>query len=676
MALIGSVLVPLTSQAHKEPVHAQIAASAVLSSDGFDRFVNDAVGGSDIELFFQPDEFVVVRPQVPIYWVTNGAYQQDYWPRWGNHFYTVKPERTVGKAHGLSDKSEGVLGQLPKPTTNSYVWATDPSIDTPEIFNVNNLLNFIHPWAWHWPPPPKPKNEDTWGKARSYQYAALTSQLKADRDKKMANTFYSLGHIIHLNQDCSQPDHTRDDAHPFRVHIENYGKKSVLPQPGAFEPQPKRGWAYWRDQAQFKRLRDFWDRGFYRGNARALDLDASGNDAYKLGLAEFSNGNLLGENALYAEFFKPDDTQYFPYPSLANTDQPQIIKLGDWLNSVDSTTLQDGTQGQLVYLKKFGAGKTVKHHSALKYLGAMNMGKMGSMPGATVLTINDPEVLKDYHTVMIPKAIEYSGGILDYFFRGRIDVCPTYSGTPGQYNLAIKNKSGETFKDGVFRLFYDNAQGDRTEIVAPDFAISYSGSLADNEVITGTFTVPAEPVAAYTLVFKGIIGTTDDVASDSVDKDIAVATKRFTWLGGPGESVPPQATAWVAAMTKSVPTVSAVYSGMECTTGFLCEDLTEELITFSYYNLVPSQPNLTLTLGASYSGPSFWLSVSWGGSAINASVEIKSGFNSQLIYSVPPVIGEAQGYAESCEDCVIGPPDPPVGDYPLTLQITPCDPSF
>ena len=51
LTITGSFL-PFVSNAHKEPVHAGIAQSAVLSSDGLTRFANEMLSGIDAKLFF------------------------------------------------------------------------------------------------------------------------------------------------------------------------------------------------------------------------------------------------------------------------------------------------------------------------------------------------------------------------------------------------------------------------------------------------------------------------------------------------------------------------------------------------------------------------------------------------------------------------------------------------
>ena len=64
--------------------------------------------------------------------------------------------------------------------------------------------------------PTKPGGDWSWDTIRrNYFYDALTAGNDSDRQAYFAETFYGLGHQIHLIQDASQPDHVRNHAHPI-----------------------------------------------------------------------------------------------------------------------------------------------------------------------------------------------------------------------------------------------------------------------------------------------------------------------------------------------------------------------------------------------------------------------------------------------------------------------------
>ncbi|HEU6449380.1 MAG TPA: DUF642 domain-containing protein [Verrucomicrobiae bacterium] len=502
IVLSGVCAVPLFCSAHDQPVHEAIAQSAFLSSTSPNQFLNNITVNPNATLFFDPHDFAA-GSFTPIYWLTNGAFHEDDPYRFGDHFYTLTPTRTLGQAKGLTDWHESLI--VPGSTTNSYAWGTVPGLPSP--FLLGN--------------PPTPTNTETWECGRAYELAGLTNALQPDRDSYLAHMFYTLGHILHLNQDLSQPDHVRNDEHLISWHryIENFGSKTYRYEQNAFPLEPH-GWTYWQSEG-FSKVLDFWDRGLYANNSsQGLKDDANGVNGKKLGLAEFSNGNFIGEDAIYSEYFSSGNIHYFPFPSLKDTTQPQI-QPGLSGTVIDSVTLANGKSGDVVYLSKTNGGINVTHHSALHYFAVLHTPRINAPSMKVQLTINDPNVLQEYHSILIPKAIEYSTGILDYFFRGTmsIQISGISSDNPEQATNVIINTSSQPFSGGTFHLFYDDTNGVRTEIT--DFSSDYSGSLATNDSFTIIFS-PVADAAKYLLVYQGSIGTTDPV-----DSGIAIAAQTF-----------------------------------------------------------------------------------------------------------------------------------------------------
>src|SRR5260370_41227780 len=133
----------------------------------------------------------------------------------------------------------------------------------------------------------------------------------------MALLLCSLGHVLHLNQDLSQPDHTRNDNHydQDRHYIEGYGTANYPANPAWFAPQPPHGWPYWQAQG-FNKLLDFWDRGLYNGQRDPLNNDAGRTPRTKLPLAEFRTATPLPQPPLSNQAVpKANPFHHFPSPS-------------------------------------------------------------------------------------------------------------------------------------------------------------------------------------------------------------------------------------------------------------------------------------------------------------------------------------------------------------------------
>ena len=255
-----------------------------------------------------------------------------------------------------------------------------------------------------------------------------------------------------------------------------------------------------------------------------MNNDLSGG-ADTLGLAEFTSGNFIGQRATYAEFF-PDhsDIHYFAFPSLADTTQPNLQAGHLWETATHGdVTLENFKHGTRLYISKTNAGVSVTYHSALGYLIAQHPGKASGMP---TLTIADDNVLSNYHAIFIPKAVEYSAGLLDYFFRGTLGIAWSGSTNAGQKRIRISNLSGQELNGGQFHIFWDDGNGVRSEIKSSSFTTTYTGSLAKDASIDAEF-VPPNGAVDYIVVYQGIIGTGGGTALDPVDAAIALATGRI-----------------------------------------------------------------------------------------------------------------------------------------------------
>ena len=505
---------------HDWPVHMAITGSAYQLSSGLQTFFNENVETN--KLTASPPQYSDTTTASN--WLTMGSKMEDE-QKYGilspltfllapvglgdlsdercvDHFYTVMPERAPGQVIGLTDWSEPpVVGHwVATSTTNSFKWATDGTVQRPYGIGTNIFK---------------------WDNARQYEFAALTSTNQFARNTNMAMTFYALGHILHLNQDLTSPDHARNDDHVIKAYIENYGLDNYTNNPQWFVPtnNPTIGWANWQAQG-FSQLLDFWDTSNYV-HSSSFNLGEEAAGRVKLGLAEWSNGNFLGERALYTECYKPGDKHYFPYPRKSSTDFPGHFQ--------SITIRQNGRNLPTIMtnnvVTKTRDGVTGFRHSILSYLGT----KFPNVPTTHNTTINDDGVLQDYHNILIPKAVEYSAGLLDYFFRGTMDVSIIgYDTNSLQYTNLIVNTSGQDFSGGAFFIYQDDTNSIRTLFAQTNFL---NQTLLDGDSMTMTFPSSTPQSTNLVLVYQGTIVPTDGSPSDPVDANIGIAAQKFMpWL--------------------------------------------------------------------------------------------------------------------------------------------------
>lgn len=396
-------------------------------------------------------------------------------------------------------------------------------------------------------------NQESWVKAREYYFDALTKSSKIDREANLAHTFYAIGKVSHLLQDLSQPEHVRNDAHmvngsdtpvigglgnkivPEARWIENYGRDKIVtiaawPELDGVTPLD------WKP-AGFKKMEDFWNRHVYTGSGSDLDADASGTKL--LGLSEFVNGNFLGADAGYQS---TKSKHYFPHPALADTNIStygvhDVLPASTWRTGA-TVNPKSGIIRQSVFLRKDRSGVVVDRHSVLNYSQFYSGRILGvespHMDAKT--TINAPDVLENYHKVVLPKAIKYTAGIMDYFLRGKLEVRVTWDEENEEYKLDITNKSGDSLKGGAFTLYADDSGDTRTAVSSlavklEGDAWSSSSILADEAIANATFKPSSTQSKGFILVYKGTIGLdSGNAANDSLDEGKAIAAYHFQIL--------------------------------------------------------------------------------------------------------------------------------------------------
>ena len=119
-------------------------------------------------------------------WVISGSIEEDRSPRWVNHFYDPVYER------GLQAESIGISGYLAKN------WAQYSSYQSVNPENIANLWTGKGPVI----------SGSRWG---DFSYEAAIKDYSKNKEKE---AYLALGHVLHLIEDITVPEHTRNDAHP------------------------------------------------------------------------------------------------------------------------------------------------------------------------------------------------------------------------------------------------------------------------------------------------------------------------------------------------------------------------------------------------------------------------------------------------------------------------------
>ena len=298
---IALTLVARTAAGHEIPVHRAItvhaAASAYTASPGYLEFIDMIAAELPLE---EATNFMAIGSAL------EDAVDEDVGgKRSYNHFYD--PLTRLGLSNIPPDDRIPPLGK------DSFTWASErncPGVNFGGFAGLGRNVGKYNTWSWQ--------------NARDYEWLGITAASKPERSQALTDMFRAIGQVVHLLQDASQPQHVRNEHHVYYgiIHIwhspiELYGARN-LPTLNY-----QQGILNWRS-AGFKRLEDFWDRHLYNGNAPALNADA--NSSAKLGLAEFANGNVVGDRHLFPEYFTPGKVAYYPFPSRTTSSNYELAQ--------------------------------------------------------------------------------------------------------------------------------------------------------------------------------------------------------------------------------------------------------------------------------------------------------------------------------------------------------------
>lgn len=347
------------------------------------------------------------------------------------------------------------------------------------------------------------KENWSWNDARKYFLKALTEPSAGDRETNFALTFQAIGHVMHLIQDASVPAHVRDDAHLIACQAVFFLGLPIIchPDTDAFHPWAEQNSQFISGLGVEKPasslllfpLLKLIDTDIYDGtNPDSTVTLASG-------VAEFANANFFSDDTILKNY---------PHP-----------------NSADLSPLASDPQYRS--LSRNGGAFTIEHVARESVLSVDS------------LTINDDAVFEDYARKLIPRAIGYSATLLEYFFRGLLQI--TGSSQGGSVSLTVKNESNEAMSNGSSSIYYEASNGTRQK--AADFPLT-SVLPGGDSVSLPSFARPSDFAVGkedeFIVVFQGTLGL--EVGAIAVGNlqilDLAFAsdrTGRFqVWTVQPG----------------------------------------------------------------------------------------------------------------------------------------------
>jgi len=457
-AVVLAVVIGSPAFALGELTHGIINREAALGSSSFDEYMRNALG-------FRAGNTTLLRSGVELrqinQWIAEGGEREDDAFRFLFHFHD--PLQPVDRSG---------LGLGPARFASSLNWMHDPA------------------QFWSWP------------SARILYYNALTEVDPARRDALWADLFRAVGQIMHLVVDASVPEHTRNDIHPLgAMKLENSYERWVAEQHGGGGASEAAFVAKYlalpvgflhEGRAAPPTLIDA-DR--YDGSNPRVTVGADSRAPVSAGLAEISNANFFSEDTLRGQYPSPTDAG---------------------LIAINLAT----PHGKVRRYFSRPTGQGLLPANPLKAECASDAMSLRGVPGGRApYPCVDPLVWNQVAMHMLPRAVGYARGVLDYFFRGSLAVTDVTWDASG-VRMDVWNTSDEEM-EGVFEIWArhapDSPRERRTKL-----ATLGSGErirLAPGDLYTfDRIAIPsdARATARHVLVFRGRLGTEDGAVAAQV----------------------------------------------------------------------------------------------------------------------------------------------------------------
>ena len=471
-ALVGATVSALSVSTHRH-VNRQAAAT----SPAIDTYLRARLGfaaGFGTNLRHGRD-VLSVRD-----WLSEGGAREDDLFRVLRHFHDpLKPWDTAGLDLGVIRYDSSVR------------WMQDPPQGVPLTVSF---------WSWR--------------DARRLYYEALTEPDPLQREALWADLFRALGQIMHLVVDASVPEHTRNDMHPLgALTLGNSYERWVASQHGVGNAQSEAQFIARYLSAPIGFVSDIFELPPPAGEsvakvpvARLIDADRydGGNPGgtvvgadprapVSAGLAEIANANFFSEDTLRGQYPFPTDEGLIP------------VNLATPFGRVRRYLTRPSGQGLLP------ANPLRAECAADAYF---QRGQLAQPPPYPCM---DGVVWNQIAAHMLPRAVGYARGVLDYFFRDSVRVARVLLNADGIW-IDIENRSDELM-EGVFEVHarrYKGSALERRELVATLNGGATMSIEAGTSVTLPLDLLPGDPAAYFVLVFRGRLGGEADAVAGHV----------------------------------------------------------------------------------------------------------------------------------------------------------------
>jgi hypothetical protein len=292
--------------------------------------------------------------------------------------------------------------------------------------------------------------------AKHFYFDALMGPNPGSRNYDTIQLLQAMGHEMHLIQDMAQPEHTRNDQHlPATLLILTNGTAASVWEDWGLEYMADHTVNITDGSGQTTQVVDpYFSYGGYPAVTLPTYYDYFHSAAFQ-GMADFSNANFVTQDTNY------DDgglTHCFTYdaPNFSDDANGRVEsgvaeRVENPLTGAFETQAVDEAIYSSTIVDQYSKAVLTDPYHDFKSLLDLETRFVG---GHAVFSLGDASYVSRA-AYLAPRAVGYSAGFVDHFFRGRLTSTWSAGAQTGQVNITITNFSSETIgPDGKFFINY------------------------------------------------------------------------------------------------------------------------------------------------------------------------------------------------------------------------------
>jgi hypothetical protein len=321
-------------------------------------------------------------------------------------------------------------------------------------------------WEWMLEERPIEDQDRSLRDARDFLTVAMTfnqgtpAEAHAERTLALTRMLLSLGHVMHHLQDMAQPQHVRHDQHVETWWTAALGASNpsrfeyyTAEHPGVVSEQSERAVPIFPGSSDFKSARDFW-------------FNTAGT-----GVAQWVNRDFVSQGTNFITTDATVTAGRFAQPKPGTSTDYTIAELYAQSGMAVPVRIQNlcGTPPDICRMRMYSTAVSQRASTLSIFDQDMRAGVLIADEDGFSYTISRLFDLNrfnfdDAHQELITRAVSYSAGFLNHFFRGKLQITPPMRGPYAVVDhstnegfstiqATVRNMTeGEALPDGLLRV--------------------------------------------------------------------------------------------------------------------------------------------------------------------------------------------------------------------------------